>query len=103
MKRIVTTLILLLLLLSSISAQDQESTKGNLHRDFPNVQLIKPSIPPWHFNFDLDCWEQDHELPLAEAVPAFTAIHIRLLSRLKAKRIRHKRIRRHRNPEQPSR
>jgi hypothetical protein len=51
----------------------------------------------------IDRWEQDHELQLTEAVPVFTVIHVRLFSKLKAKRMRHKSIPRHKHREPPRR
>jgi hypothetical protein len=105
MKRIGTPLILLLLLVSSVNAQGQESPKGNLHRDFPNAQLIIPSIPPWHFNFDSNRWEQGYELTPSgkKILAAFRSTiqdQLRLFSKHKAKRLQ-KRTPHHMHREQP--
>jgi hypothetical protein len=106
MKRTVTPLILLLLV-STVNAQDQELQKGNLHRDFPDVQLIRPSIPPWHFNFDLNRWEQDQAMPVViPTVINHLDIDLRLLykhSAGAAKRLRHKRTHHHIHRELPGR
>jgi hypothetical protein len=60
MKRIKAGLILILLVFS-IKAQGQEPPKGDKKRDFPEMQLIRPSIPPQRYNFELHCWEKDPE------------------------------------------
>jgi hypothetical protein len=109
MKTVVTTLILSLLLVSSVNAQDQESPKEKLHRDFPNVQVIRPSFPPWRFNFDSKTWERDESAAaLPETAIDLTEIlrllsDLRLLSEPKPKRMRHKRTRHHmhRKPPRP--
>jgi hypothetical protein len=103
-KLVITSIVLLPLLASSANAQNQESPKGNMHRDFPEVQLIIPSIPPWHFNFDLDRWERDEspqqllELPLAH-----TDIDEPLLLTLPARKLRHKRTPHHTHRKPPRR
>ena len=70
MKTIVASLALSLLFVSSANAQDQESPKEKLHRDFPQVQLILPSIPSWRFNFDRNRWERDSQPQIQEILPA---------------------------------
>jgi len=99
MKEIVSTLILLSLLASSVNAQDQESPKEKLHRDFPNVQVIRPSLPAWHFNFDSHRWERDPGLQLENVPAAHVDIDMDLLSRLpskhRANRLRRKRTHHH--------
>ena len=102
-KLVITSIVLMSLLASSANAQNQESPKGNMHRDFPKVQLIIPSIPPWHFNFDLDRWERNEspqqllELPLAH-----TDIEPLLLT-LPARKLRHKRTPHHMHRKSPRR
>jgi hypothetical protein len=70
MNKMLTTLALLLSLGSSVTAQDQESPMTKLHRDFPNAQMILPSIPAWRFNFDTNRWERDQETAPELEVPA---------------------------------
>jgi hypothetical protein len=109
MKGIVSTLILSSLLVSSVHAQDQESPREKLHRDFPNVQLIRPSFPPWRFNFESKTWERDESPAELPEDPIDLTENLRLLSGLpllskpKPKRIRHMRTRHHihRKPPRP--
>jgi hypothetical protein len=106
MNTIATALILLLLPLSSVNAQDQESLEKKLHRAFPKSDLIRPSIPPWHFNFDLHRWEQDDDLvaalpvdPVADLKGLLVSLaEIRALPEHKAKRRRHRKHRSHAHP-----
>ena len=90
MKRFTNALILLLLAVSSVTPQDPETPRDKMHRDFPTVQLIRPSLPAWHFNFDTKQWERDNqidELPLETVEP----FDFRLLNPgRKAKRVHHR-------------
>ncbi len=57
MKRKGASLVLTLLLVAPAGAQDQRAPEGNIKRDFPQVQLIRPTIPPQYYNFALHRWE----------------------------------------------
>jgi hypothetical protein len=81
-----------------------ESPWAKMHRDFPTAQVIRPTLPPSHFNFDLNCWELDDGWDeLAEADPsAHSDLDRRLfelLPALPARKLRHRRTTRrmHRN------
>ena len=59
MKKALALTILLLLPAWSVMAQDGQSPDSKLHRDFPGIELMRPSIPPWRYNFDRHRWERD--------------------------------------------
>ena len=87
----VTTVILLSLFAGSVNAQGQEDPRNKLHRDFPNVQMIRPSSPAWRFNFESKRWERDRGL--LELLEPAREIHPRDLRLLKhgPRRLRHRR------------
>src|SRR5260370_20877722 len=99
MKTVVAALILLWLFVSSANAQGQQSPREKLHRDFPNVQVIRPSLPPSRFNFESKRWERDYGLTQLEVVPAartnIDLFDLRLLPKQKARILRRKRTRHH--------
>jgi len=51
--------VLTLLPMTSAMAQDQKAPEGDMTRNFPQAQLIRPTIPPQHYNFELHRWERD--------------------------------------------
>lgn len=71
MNKAAKTLVLTLSFVSLVIAQDQdrERRKTDVHRDFPNVQMILPSIPPWRFNFDTNRWEREQDRGAELALP----------------------------------
>jgi hypothetical protein len=74
-----------------------ENPLARMHKSFPTAQLIRPSLPPSHFNFESNRWERDEGEHLqAEAGLHEDPLGAKLLSALRAeqpKRARHKRSR----------
>jgi hypothetical protein len=73
-----------------------ESPWAKMHRDFPTAQVIRPTLPPSHFNFDSNRWElDDGGDELVESDPApHSDLDRRLFELLPAhpaKRLRHRR------------
>ena len=67
---IAATVILVFLFAGLVNAQGQEDPRDKLHRDFPNVQMIRPSSPAWFFNFESKRWERERtwlDLPAGPA------------------------------------
>jgi len=59
MKKPIALTFFLLLSAFATKAQDGPSPDSKLHRDFPQTQLLRPSDPPWHYNFETRRWERD--------------------------------------------
>src|SRR5258705_8867553 len=77
MKKRATIFALLLLIVSPVKAQHQQSSKQNPKRDFPDLQLITPSIPPQHYNFELRRWEREKLFDMPEVPAIIRATPIR--------------------------
>ena len=77
MKKRATIFALLLLIVSPAKAQHQQSLKQNAKRDFPDLQLIRPSIPPQHYNFELRRWEREKLFDMPEVPAIIRATPIR--------------------------
>jgi hypothetical protein len=58
MNKKAASLVFIFLLISSVTAQDQRTSEANLKRDCPQVELIRPTIPPQYYNFKLHRWER---------------------------------------------
>src|SRR5262245_14303343 len=88
--------ILLLTMTTSVAAQNLERPGGDLGRDFPGVQMIRPSLPAWRFNFETNQWERAESLPVIPDAVVTKVIakkgirHLRLSPRRSASRRVHR-------------
>jgi hypothetical protein len=76
MKQIAVSLTVSLTLAASICAQQsqqpqqrQEGPEDKLHREYPRVQMLVPTDPPYSYNFDTKQWEQDERVEVADLPP----------------------------------
>lgn len=106
MKTAIATLALSLTAGLLATAQGQENPGARLHRDFPNVQVIRPSFPPWSFNYDSKRWEREQGLALPALVDRqnldLLSLTPRPLPEHRARRLHYRRARHH-SHRQPSR
>jgi len=84
MTKVIMYALLLFLPVLPVSAQDGKKPDSKPDRDFPGLQLMRPSLPPWRYNLETHRWERDRnssDILLTEEIPSRGGVDMNLMRR----------------------